>query len=41
MEEQTLAQQIGDLTKQLEAFETNMHHYEDLLNSLYKCENNN
>ncbi|XP_011502339.1 PREDICTED: autophagy-related protein 13 homolog isoform X2 [Ceratosolen solmsi marchali] len=40
MEEQTLAQQVGDLTKQLEAFETNMHLYEDLLTSLYKCENN-
>ncbi|XP_031779521.1 autophagy-related protein 13 isoform X2 [Nasonia vitripennis] len=41
MEEQTLAEQVGDLTKQLEVFETNMHHYEDLLSSLCKSENNN
>lgn len=41
MEEQTLAEQVGDLTKQLEAFETKMHRYEDLLSSLCKSENNN
>lgn len=40
-EEQTLAEQVGDLTKQLEAFEINMHYYEDLLNSLCKSESNN
>ncbi|XP_015595001.1 autophagy-related protein 13 homolog isoform X2 [Cephus cinctus] len=41
MEERTLAEQIGDLTKQLETFETNMHHYEDMLLSLCQTENNN
>ncbi|XP_058803089.1 autophagy-related protein 13 [Phymastichus coffea] len=41
IEEQTLGEQVGDLTKQIETFETNMHLYEDLLNSLYKSENNN
>ncbi|XP_018301454.1 autophagy-related protein 13 homolog [Mycetomoellerius zeteki] len=41
MEERTLAEQLGDLTKQLETFETNMQHYEDILSSLYHTENNN
>ncbi|XP_050457826.1 autophagy-related protein 13 homolog isoform X2 [Cataglyphis hispanica] len=41
MEERTLAEQLGDLTKQLETFETNMHHYEDILSSLCQTENNN
>ena len=40
-EELTLAEQLGDLTKQLETFETNMHLYQDLLSSLYQSENNN
>ncbi|KAL7287501.1 hypothetical protein TKK_0018335 [Trichogramma kaykai] len=40
-EEQTVAEQVGDLTKQLEAFETNMQQYADLLKSLNKSENNN
>lgn len=40
-EELTLAEQVGDLTKQLETFETNMQRYEDLLSSLYQTENNN
>ncbi|XP_033230759.1 autophagy-related protein 13 homolog isoform X2 [Belonocnema kinseyi] len=40
-EELTLAEQVGDLTKQLETFETNMQRYEDLLSSLYQSENNN
>ncbi|XP_046834664.1 autophagy-related protein 13 isoform X1 [Vespa crabro] len=41
MEERTLAEQVGDLTKQLETFETNMQHYEDILSSLCQTENNN
>ncbi|XP_014472650.1 PREDICTED: autophagy-related protein 13 homolog isoform X2 [Dinoponera quadriceps] len=41
MEERTLAEQVGDLTKQLETFETNMQHYEDVLSSLCQTENNN
>ena len=41
MEERTLAEQLGDLTKQLETFETNMQHYEDILSSLCQTENNN
>lgn len=41
MEDRTLAEQVGDLTKQLETFETNMLHYEDMLSSLYQTENNN
>lgn len=41
MEERTLAEQVGDLTKQLETFETNMQRYEDILSSLYQVENNN
>lgn len=40
-EERTLAEQLGDLTKQLETFETNMQHYEDILSSLCQTENNN
>ncbi|KAK2581682.1 hypothetical protein KPH14_002173 [Odynerus spinipes] len=40
-EERTLAEQVGDLTKQLETFETNMQHYEDILSSLCQTENNN
>ena len=40
-EEQTLAEQLGDLTKQLEVFETNMHQYEDFLSTLCEPENNN
>lgn len=41
MEERTLAEQVGDLTKQLETFETNMRRYEDILSSLCQTENNN
>ncbi|XP_012282024.1 autophagy-related protein 13 homolog isoform X2 [Orussus abietinus] len=41
MEEQTLAEQVGDLTKQLETFEINMRRYEDILTSLCESENNN
>lgn len=41
MEERTLAEQVGDLTKQLETFETNMQHYEDILSSFCQTENNN
>lgn len=41
MEERTLAEQLGDLTKQLETFETNMQRYEDILSSLCQSENNN
>ncbi|XP_033330927.1 autophagy-related 13 isoform X1 [Megalopta genalis] len=42
MEERTLAEQVGgDLTKQLETFETNMRRYEDILSSLCHSENNN
>jgi len=41
MEEKTLAEQLGDLTKQLETFETSMQHYEDILSSLCQTENNN
>ncbi|EZA48976.1 autophagy-related protein 13 homolog isoform X2 [Ooceraea biroi] len=41
MEEKTLAEQLGDLTKQLETFEMNMLHYDDILSSLYHSENNN
>ncbi|XP_076656855.1 autophagy-related 13 isoform X3 [Halictus rubicundus] len=42
MEERTLAEQVGgDLTKQLETFETNMRRYEDILSSLCHTENNN
>ncbi|XP_011312103.1 autophagy-related protein 13 homolog isoform X2 [Fopius arisanus] len=41
MEEQTLSDQVGDLTKQLETFETNMHKYEDILTSLCQSDNNN
>ncbi|XP_012262969.2 autophagy-related protein 13 homolog isoform X2 [Athalia rosae] len=40
-EERTLAEQVGDLTQQLETFETNMHQYEDILSSLCQTENNN
>ncbi|XP_051169959.1 autophagy-related protein 13 homolog isoform X2 [Leptopilina boulardi] len=40
-EELTLADQVGDLTKKLETFETDMQRYEDLLSSLYQSENNN
>ncbi|XP_015123875.1 autophagy-related protein 13 homolog [Diachasma alloeum] len=40
-EERTLGEQVGDLTKQLETFETNMHKYEDILTSLCQSENNN
>lgn len=39
--EQTLAEQVGDLTRQLEVFENNVHHYEELLNSLCKSESTN
>ncbi|XP_063982237.1 autophagy-related protein 13 homolog isoform X2 [Diachasmimorpha longicaudata] len=41
MEERTLGEQVGDLTKQLENFETNMHKYEDILTSLCQSDNNN
>lgn len=40
-EERTLADQVGDLTKQLETFETNMHKYEDILTSLCQTDSNN
>ncbi|XP_023247517.1 autophagy-related protein 13 homolog, partial [Copidosoma floridanum] len=39
--EQTVAEQLGDLTKQLEAFEVDMHVYEDLLKSLCKLKHVN
>ncbi|KAG7204849.1 hypothetical protein KM043_005251 [Ampulex compressa] len=41
MEERTLAEQVGDLTRQLETFETNMQRYEDILSALCQSENNN
>ena len=40
-DESTLAEQIGDLTKQLENFETNMQQYENLLSSLCQTEDSN
>ncbi|XP_046734839.1 autophagy-related protein 13 homolog isoform X1 [Diprion similis] len=40
-EERTLAEQVGDLTEQLETFETHMHQYEDILSSFCHTENNN
>lgn len=41
IEEKTLAEQVGDLTKQLETFEMNMEKYEDILSSLCQTDNNN
>lgn len=41
VQEQTVGDQVGDLTKQIENFETSMHLYENLLDSLYAMENNN
>ena len=41
MDEKTVADQIGDLTKQLETFESDMIHYDDVLSKLCKTENNN
>ncbi|XP_020292712.1 autophagy-related protein 13 homolog isoform X2 [Pseudomyrmex gracilis] len=41
MEERTLEEQLGDIAKQLETFETNMQHYDDFLTSLCQTENNN
>lgn len=40
-EETTLADQFGDLTKQLEDFETAAKHYEEELSTLCESENNN
>ncbi|XP_053970878.1 autophagy-related protein 13 homolog isoform X2 [Hylaeus anthracinus] len=41
VKEETLGEQIEDLTKQLETFETNGRWYEDILSSLCHTENNN
>ncbi|GLH12112.1 Autophagy-related protein 13 homolog [Gryllus bimaculatus] len=40
-EQPTLAEQVEDITKTLEAFESNMREYDDMLNSLCLNENNN
>ncbi|XP_043278348.1 autophagy-related protein 13 homolog isoform X2 [Venturia canescens] len=40
-EERTLADQVGDLTKQLETFETNMQRYDGILASLCQTDNSN
>ncbi|XP_034943625.1 autophagy-related protein 13 homolog [Chelonus insularis] len=40
-EEKTLAEQVGDLTKQLETFELNIQKYGDILSTLCHAENNN
>lgn len=37
----TLAEQVQDLTKQLESFESDMREYEDVLQSLCQSPNNN
>ncbi|KDR12447.1 autophagy-related protein 13 homolog isoform X2 [Zootermopsis nevadensis] len=40
-EQPTLAEQVGDITKTLEAFETSMQEYDEMLNSLCLSDNNN
>lgn len=40
-EERTLAEQVGDLTKQLETFEMNQQKYKDILTTLCQTDNNN
>ncbi|CAG5100451.1 Protein of unknown function [Cotesia congregata] len=40
-EERTLAEQVGDLTKQLETFEINQQKYKDILTTLCQTDNNN
>lgn len=37
----TLAEQVQDLTQQLESFESDMHEYDTLLQSLCQSPNNN
>lgn len=40
-EQPTLAEQVGDITKTLEAFETSIQEYDEMLNSLCLSDNNN
>ncbi|XP_022195091.1 autophagy-related protein 13 homolog isoform X2 [Nilaparvata lugens] len=40
-EEPTVAEQVGDLTKQLELFETSLQEYDNVITSLCKSDNNN
>lgn len=40
-EQPTLAEQVGDISKTLEAFETSMQEYDEMLNSLCLSDNNN
>jgi autophagy-related protein 13 len=40
-EQPTLTEQVGDITKMLEAFETSMKDYDEMLNSLGLSDNNN
>jgi autophagy-related protein 13 len=40
-EQPTLAEQVRDIRKTLEAFETNVQEYEEMLNSLCLSDNNN
>lgn len=41
MEELTLGEQLGDLTKQLEQYESSVQHFDHVLTSLYQADNNN
>lgn len=40
-EQPTLAEQVGDINKTIEAFETSMQEYDEMLNSLCLSDNNN
>ncbi|RZF48699.1 hypothetical protein LSTR_LSTR011186 [Laodelphax striatellus] len=40
-EEPTIAEQVGDLTKQLELFETSLQEYDNVITTLCKTDNNN
>jgi autophagy-related protein 13 len=40
-EEAPLAEQVGDLTRQLEAFETSLREYDNVITALCNSDNNN